>query len=317
MGEATTSFARDVKEEITRIEIDDEAKKSLLSAFCRINGLIHISGGKESLLLSTESAQIAKTLYSYVVSLYGPRARFAYTKGINFRKRVKYHVLIDDPDSVLNDLEVDYFSPKIPKECVKSEALAASYLAGAFLSSGSVNDPKSANYHLEFALSDEQYARWLMHLLNKAQGSHFSSKMVKRRKQWVVYLKKGEQIADLLIMFGANENCLRFENARVDRDFANQTNRLANLDAANFAKSLKAGERQKKEAIYFRDVVGLDNISSYKLQALIPLRIENEDATLEELAESLSEMFATTITKSNVNHLFRAMHEEYMKRHGE
>ena len=132
-------------------------------------------------------------------------ARFSYTRGINFHKRVQYHVLVDDPDYILGDLEVDFFSGKIPVNMVKGDELASNYLIGSFLASGSVNSPTSSNYHLEIAVNDEQYARWLMHLFNKVQNGHFEAKMAQRRKQWIVYIKKGDQIADFLILMGARE----------------------------------------------------------------------------------------------------------------
>ena len=316
MPEQTASFARNVKEEVARLEWEDERKRPFLSAYFRINGALHIGNGHESLLLSTESAQIAKVLYSFVTSLYGVPARFAYTKGMHFRKRVQYHVLLDEPDYLLGDLEVDYFSGKIPQNVVKGDSLASAYLTGAFLAGGSVNDPHSTNYHLEIAVNDEQYARWLMHLFNKVQNNHFDAKMTKRRKQWIVYLKKSEQIADFLILMGANDSCLHFENVRVDRDFANNSNRLNNLDTANFAKTMKASERQKKEVAYFVEEVGLENIMNPKMRLLMELRLSHEDASLEELANLMSEELASTVSKSNVNHLFRAIHQKYEETHG-
>ena len=317
MAEATLSFAREVKEEIVRLERSDESKRALLSGYLRINGMIHISGGKDSLSLSTESAQIAKTLYSYITNLYGVSARFAYTRGINFHKRVQYHVLVDDPDYILGDLEVDYFSGKIPVNMVKGDELASAYLVGSFLAAGSVNAPTSSNYHLEIAVNDEQYARWLMHLFNKVQGGHFESKMAKRRKQWIVYIKRSDQISDFLILMGARECCLEFENVRVDRDFANVGNRLMNLDSSNFKKTMKAAERQKMQIEFLESRGVLARMANPKLLLLAKLRKEHEDASLDELAKMLSEETATTISKSNINHLFRTINEVYQREHGD
>ena len=317
MAESTLSFARQVKEEIVRLDRPDETKRALLSGYLRINGSIHISGGKDSLSLSTESAQIAKALYSYITNLYGVPARFAYTRGINFHKRVQYHVLIDDPDYILGDLEVDYFSGKIPVNMVKGDEMASNYLIGSFLASGSVNSPTSSNYHLEIAVGDEQYARWLMHLFNKVQGGHFEAKMSQRRKQWIVYIKRSDQISDFLILMGARDCCLEFENVRVDRDFANIGNRLMNLDSSNFKKTMKAAERQIEQINYLESKGVIARMGNPKLMILARLRKEHEDASLDELAKYLSEETATTISKSNVNHLFRQINEVYKRERGE
>lgn len=215
--------------------------------------------------------------------------------------------------NILNDLGVDFFAPSFPKNLVGNPEQAAGYLTGAFLAAGSVNDPSSSNYHLEISLSDEEYAKSLSKEWNKLASHQFDSKIVTRRHHYVVYLKRSDQISDFLILLGAKEACLHFENMRVDRDFANIDNRLSNLDTANYGKTAKAAERQIKEIRYFVDLLGYDKIDNPKLRSLMKLRLAHEDASLEELAEFLSEELATTISKSNVNHLFRYLDEEYRK----
>jgi DNA-binding transcriptional regulator WhiA len=67
---------------------------------------------------------------------------------------------------------------------------------------------------------------------------------------------------------------------------------------------------------YFAEEVGLENISNPKMRLLMELRLSHEDASLEELANLMSEELASTVTKSNVNHLFRAIHQKYEETHG-
>ena len=306
----TLSFAKQVKEEAASSQRDDGAKRAFLSAFARISGYLVKREGKVHLELSSESAKTAKTIYGYVRDLYGIPARFSYTRSAGFLKRIYYHTIIDEEATdILNDLEVDYFDPKEPKHLLKNPEQIAGYLSGAFLASGSVNSPSSTNYHLEIALKDEGYAKWLSRLWNRLYGGLFESKVINRRGQWVCYLKKSDQISNFLILLGAKECCLRFENARVDRDFANVTNRLQNLDAANYGKASKAAERQIEEIHLLLEKTPLEEIENIKLRSLIEMRLEHPDATLNELATLLSEQWNTTISKSNVNHLFRALHE--------
>ena len=134
-----------------------EEQKALLSAFVKGGGSLRI-GSKQEIELSTESSTIAKMLYMSFSQIYGAKCRFAYTRGIGFRKKTKYHVLVENPDLILEDLHVDFFSSTIPATAHNEETKEA-YLAGAFLSSGSVNDPSSSNYHLEIATSDLVYAK--------------------------------------------------------------------------------------------------------------------------------------------------------------
>lgn len=305
------SFAGEVKEEIAKHQFPDSAIRSLLSSFTKTAGEIHISGGQEELDLPTEKANIAKFLYLTIKNVYGVAPRFSYTKGIGFRKRVKFHCLVPEADYILSDLQVDFFSGKLPKDLTLTPDQSAAYLAGAFLAAGSVNDPSSSNYHLEIALSDQTYANWISHLINRVSSHNFTSKVAKRRSQYVVYLKRSDQISDFLVLIGAPESCLKFENVRVDRDFANIGNRLANLDGANFSKTMEASQKQVRAIEYFVEHDGWGYFDNPKKKALMELRLEHKDASLDELRELLSEKLATTISKSNVNHLFRNLLEEY------
>ena len=302
----------EAKEEIAAISFPSECKKSLLSAFARISGSLRLTSSAEELDLSTESAKIAKCLYLSASSLFEKQPRLSYSRGIGFRKKTKYHVLLPEAGSTMNELEIDYFSSRIPSALVASDEQASSYLSGAFLAGGSVNSPESSNYHLEIAVNDPSYAKWLVHLITKAQDHHFSPKISKRRNQWIVYLKRAEQISEFLVLIGATSACLKFEDTRVNRDFANIGNRLTNLDKANMAKTLGAGARQKKEIEALLERFPPTHFNP-KERALMDLRVNNPDASLEELAVMLSEELATTISKSNVNHLFRYFHALYEK----
>lgn len=314
MERPLVSFAQLAKEEAAKAPRSDEEKRSLLSAFLRINGYLRLSGGSSGLELASESASIAKLIYQYLHELYGVEPHFAYTRSAGFLKRVSYHVLIDkEAEDILSDVGVDYFAPSFPKALLATPAEEAAYLCGAFLAAGSVNNPRSTNYHLEIALADESYAKALSKEWNKVAAHQFNSKIIARRKAWVVYLKRSDEIANFLILIGAKSACLQFENIRVDRDFANVDNRLRNIDSANFSKTVKASERQAKEIHYFVDLLGWERIENPKLKALMRLRLAHPDANLEELAQLLSREFNTTISKSNVNHLFRYLDEEYRK----
>ena len=308
------SFALKVKEEIASLPFDDASLRPLLSSFAKGSGSIRLS--ERVLDLSTESSKIAKLLYSGLSSIYGVPVRFAYSKQMRLRKAVQYHVLCSDLDYILSDLEVDLLSPSLPKSLLANEQDEQSYLAGAFLSKGSVNDPHSSNYHLEIACEEEGYAKSLAKLINKSRSFPFNAKVARRRSQFIAYLKRSEQISAFLTYIGATASCLEFENIRIDRDFSNVGNRFNNLDAANMEKTVSAASRQLKEIAFFKKGQAFPEIYSEKLKALMRIREDNPDASLSELAALLSEELSCQISKSNINHLFRKLHEEYQIKHG-
>lgn len=308
------SFAQKVKEEaISNLDWSDNEKKCLLSSFVRLNG--YASLDMYSLKLHHESAQVAKKIYEIIHTLYGLDAHFAYTRNSSFNKNIVYHIEIDKgAKAMLDDLEIDYLDPIFPKDFIKKKQGEGAYLSGAFLASGSVNDPRSSNYHLEISLNDESYAKSLLSLWKKAKYPYFEPKMVKRRNSYVLYLKKAMQIQDFLIMIGAKESCLEFIDIMSLRDLNNNGNRLMNIDAANVSKTLKASERQIKEIQYFLEYP-CPELSNPKIQALIEIRLNNPESSLDALSILLSEELSSEVSKSNVNHIFRKIHEEYVKRH--
>jgi cell division protein WhiA len=314
MNEKTLSFAASVKEECAALSRPDEEKRSLLSSFVKTTGRLHKTSDGTSLELVSESAAIAKAVYGDLRDLYGVAVRFAYTRSAGFLKRVNYHIIVErEVDDILDDLGIDLLEGKLPSFALQTTEQQAAYLCGAFLAAGSVNDPSSSHYHLEIALSESAYAKWFLHMWRQIANHHFSAKAVERRGKTVLYLKKAEEISDFLVLIGAQEACLRFEDIRVDRDFANIGNRLQNLDSANMGKTLKASERQVQEINYFVGLLGYEGIENIKLRSLMKLRIAHPDATLEELSKMLSEELASEVSKSNINHLFRYLDEEYQK----
>lgn len=315
-NEQGISFAMEAKEEIAAHQFPRDLQRSLLSGFAKTNGTLRLRGGHEELDLSSESAKVAKLLYTIAMHRYEQAPHFAYSRSSMGGKKTRYHVLIPNPDAVLTDLKVDFLTGKINPEVVQGDEEASCYLSGAFLASGSVNDPSSSNYHLEIAVSSPSYAKWLSHLINKVLGHHFTSKVSQRRNQWIVYFKRSEQISEFLVLIGATDACLKFESVRIDRDEANIENRLRNLYNGNMDKTLKVGEKQVRHILFLKEKYGEDAFPSEKTQALAELRLAHPDASLGELAELLSEELSSTVTKSNVNHLFRAIEARYHEEGG-
>lgn len=315
--EPELSFSQKIKIELSSRPYRDEELRAALSAFVKINGTLSIRDRKASLFLKTENPAVARFLHQAIERIYGLPSRFVYTRERAFHKRTLFHVIIEEgADDLLADLEIPILEGKINKSLVSGDELIGGYLAGAFLASGSVNSPKSSNYHLEIALNDESHAKWFLKLIHRYRARSFDAKSTTRRKRFVVYLKKSDQIADFLIAMGATECALEFEDVRVDRDFSNIENRLQNLDLANYMKSSAAARRELEDIAVLERFLGSERLESEKERLLYSLRKDNPDASLRELASLLSERLGVTVSRSNVSHLFHALHlkaERYRK----
>lgn len=309
------SFTREVKEELCSNEYPSQDRlRALLAAYIRINGSLVFRDKKSYLSLSSENAKISAFIYKTLNDIYKSDARLIYETKTNLGKNRIYTIEIQEAsETILEDLDISFLEGKISKNIVRNDDTISGYLAGAFLASGSVNSPATSNYHLEIALNSENYAKWLSKLFSKYKNSDIEPKIVKRREQFVIYFKKSDQISNFLIMIGAVSSCLEFEDARMNRDLVNSQNRLTNMDTANMKKIYETGLRQVEEIKLINKVVGIENIENNKIRLLCSLRLENESASLVDLAELMSEKLGKDITKSNINHLFRSIHEMYMR----
>lgn len=307
------SFTSQVKEELTQNEYTSlERLRALLAAYIRINGSLVIRNKATRLTLKSENAKISKFLYTTINEIYDAHAKLKMTTKNNLRKHTVYSIEIDEAsDTILEDLEVSFLEGKISKNIVRNDDTISGYLAGAFLAAGSVNSPETSNYHLEISLNSENYAKWLSKLFARYKNSNIEPKIIKRRDNYVIYFKKSDQISNFLIIIGAVSSCLEFEDVRANRDLINNANRLENMDTANMKKMLETGLRQIKEIELIDKKLGIKNIPNEKAKLLCRLRKENESASLLDLANLMGEELDKPITKSNINHLFRYLHELY------
>lgn len=305
MAESKTafSFSKAVREEVAAIERGKEASLALLSSYFRLRG----KEENGALVFFTEQAQIARSIYERTREAFNERSRFAYTKGKGYLSRTFYKVIVEDPRGT-KKAELRLTNGDVDPFFHQDDLVEMAYLAGAFMASGSVSSPSSSNYHLEIACPENE-TQPLLRFISKT-GPKFPFKATKKGKKSIVYLKKSAFISDFLIYIGATQNCLQFENALVDRDFASMANRFSNIDGANYRRSQEAGEAQiraieraSRNPGYLRE--------NPKLSTLVDLRLTHPDASLNELARMMSETLGCTISKSNVNHLFRKIMADY------
>lgn len=183
---------------------------------------------------------------------------------------------------------------------IKNSCCQRAFLRGAFLSVGSISDP-AKGYHLEFVFTDAKKAGQLQSVL---QDFDIDGKIVLRKKYYVVYLKEGESIVDLLNVCEAHVALMAFENLRILKEMRNSINRRVNCEAANITKTVNAAARQIEDIAYIRDHGGLSRLPD-NLRQMAEVRLEFPDAPLKELGEYLE----PPVGKSGVNHRLRKLSE--------
>ena len=300
------SFASDVKKELTTLEVHREHARAELAALIRMNGSLSIVNQQFVLNVQTENAAIARRLYSLLKDHYEVRSELLVRKKMKLKKNNVYIVrLKDGTKKVLSDLDImdlSVLTSGVSDEIMGNAQKMRSYLRGAFMASGSVNNPETSRYHLEIFSIYEQHNNDICEMLNYYD---LNARTLERRNGYISYLKGAEKIADFLTLIGATNSMLKFEDVRIVRDMRNSVNRLVNCETANLNKTIDAASKQIENIRYIDERVGLGALSG-KLQEIAELRLEYPEISLKELGEIIP---SGAISKSGINHRIRKINE--------
>ena len=301
------SFASETKKELTNLEVKDCCGLAELSALIQMNGSLSFTNKKMAVDVQTENAAIARRIYTLIKRYYPVTVELLVRKKMRLKKNNVYIVrLVNEAKRILQDLEIMgegfEFKNVISSHLIKKDCCKRAYLRGAFLAGGSVNNPETSSYHLEVSSLYQEHSESLCELMNSFD---LNGKSLERKKGFITYLKEAEKIIDFLIIVGANNAVLKFEDIRIVRDMRNSVNRLVNCETANLNKTIGAAFRQVENIKYIDETVGL-SVLPEKLREIAELRVAHQDVTLKELGEMVS---SGPISKSGINHRLRKIDE--------
>lgn len=302
------SFSSKVKGEICRSSnLSKEEATSQLSAIMKVSGTISFASGKQlSFKITTENPAIARLIFKLLKEHFNIHTKLMVKRSNSLKKNNIYMVVITEDmgvKSLLKETKIlkeedglislDY---GIDSTLIASEECKRSYIRGAFLGGGSISNPEKT-YHLEFVTHSIEYAEDLCKLINKYG---LTSKVIQRKSSYIVYIKEGEQIVDLLNIIGAHSSLLELENIRIMKEMRNNVNRLVNCETANLSKTVNAAIRQVESIRLIQREIGLARLPK-NLRDIAELRLNYPDESLKELGEMLD----PPVGKSGVNHRLR------------
>lgn len=294
------SFTVRVKNEITKHESNRSSSIAELSAIMR-NNSINENG---IIKINTENASLARRIYTLLKSLYDIQIKITVRSNFNFKKSLIYILEINEKlSTIINDLCINDDIPRT--YIIDNEDEKTSYLKGCFLAKGSINDPKSSRYHLEFLVDSLEYSNFLKNLLDEY---NLNSRVLRREKGYMVYIKEAEKIGDFLRIIKAYNAVLYFEDIRIYRDHKNMTNRLNNCEQANVNKIIATATKQVDDINLIIEKSSLDLLDDKTKEACI-YRLKYQESSLLELSEIMTLETGENVTKSGLNHRFRRVRD--------
>ncbi|WP_461613393.1 DNA-binding protein WhiA [Clostridium sp. Marseille-QA1073] len=301
------SFSLKVKNEICRYtDLNKKEAIAELSGIMKASGTLGLGANKAmSFKVITENPAIARLIFKLLKEHFNIHTKLLVKRSNSLKKNNVYVVMITEDMNVKELLlEVGVLTNKdflgldysIPERIISEESHKRAYIRGAFLGGGSISNPEKT-YHLEFVTHNLDYANELSNLIN---SYGLSSKVIQRKSSYVIYIKEGEQIVDLLNIIGAHSSLLELENIRIMKEMRNNVNRLVNCETANLSKTVNAAVRQVESIKMIQNEIGLNRLPK-NLREIAELRLEYPDESLKELGGMLN----PPVGKSGVNHRLR------------
>ena len=290
------SFSSSVKLEL--LQKKDTARHCVIASLCAVINLCgsyKLSGDKKDdyVMISSENDCIALLAAELIKELTGKKPALSF-----FEDRPAVIVTEDKAYDILSAAGFTRDAAIIDEEPVDplitaSDCCKRAYLKTAFICCGSVTDPEK-NYHFEYVNTDYSHAICLKKLMS---SFGIDAKIAERKNHYIVYIKEGEQISDMLNLISAHKALMEYENKRIIKDVRNNVNRIVNCETANLNKVVKSSVRQREAIEFIRQRVGFSYLSP-QLEEIARVRLENPNLSLKELGELLE----PPVGKSGVNH---------------
>ncbi len=305
------SFSGKIKAELARHWTENaESQVAEIAAIVSMCGKVSINSSEQySLRIRTENLSVARKYFTLLEKTFNIVSECCVSQNrehgnVSYTIILKTHEeavrvlqasnLIDAQGEIAEELTIH------KNQILRHASSKRAFLRGAFLAAGSMSNPEKS-YHIEIVCADEKRAQQIQALINSFD---LDAKVIMRKRTFVVYLKEGSQIVDLLNIMEAPIALMEMENIRIMKEMRNSVNRKVNCETANINKTVSAAVKQVEDIQYIRDTVGLGDLPE-GLKEIADLRLEYPNASLKELGDLLT----TPLGKSGVNHRLRKLSE--------
>ena len=283
------SFSSGVKEELYRhISPARHCQLAELAALLHFNGSIGVGTTGIFLQIHAENALVVRKCFTLLVKTFNIKTDVVVRRNTG-KDNYSYYIYAKGEELLA-----------IRDTIVQAVCCKRAYIRGAFIASGSMSDP-SKSYHFEIVCNDENQAEHLKEIMN---SFGVDAKIVQRKRTYVVYLKEGSQIVDILNVMEAHVALMNLENVRILKEMRNSVNRQVNCETANINKTVNAAVKQIEDIKFIQEKGRLQELPD-NLYEMAQVRLEHPEAPLKELGAYLN----PPVGKSGVNHRLRKISE--------
>lgn len=304
------SFSLEIKEELeTRIDTAKHCQIAEFAAIMAFCGKVRRrTGGLMGLELTTENEVVRRKVVELAIKAFSASEESFKVEYEGKNNRI-IHIFINDEKLIAKILMAikwcdDNFTVVEPvfvnHRIIQKECCKRAFIRGAFLAAGSISDPNKS-YHYEIVCEYEEDAVQMQELL---KFFNLDAKIIQRKRNYVTYIKEGNNITDVLNIMGAFVSQMKLYNVMILKGMRNDVNRKVNCETANLNKTIEAAVKQIRDIEYVRDTVGLESLSD-GLREVAEIRLKNPDMKLKDIGELLN----PPVGKSGVNHRLRKISE--------
>lgn len=248
-------------------------------------------GEPRPIVFKTEYTLVAEKYYKLMKKLFGAEPEIVVKQG---SRKATHHYTVTETDKMC----IRKIMKSAANQPEKRDCCRRAWIRGAFLVCGSISDP-NRSYHFELVCGSRTAAARLLEIVEET-GVH--PKMIRRRNDYVVYLKEIAEISDMIGLMGSRVGLMNLENVRILKEMRGNVNRKVNCETANINKTVSAAVRQIEDIRLIDERMGLNRLPN-GLDEMARIRLQYPEASLQELGELLD----PPVGKSGVNHRLRKL----------
>lgn len=304
------SFSSNVKDELSKqVSTARHCQIAEIAAIVSLCGRITISeDDRYSIKVHTENIAVARKYFTLLKKTFNIRTEISIRQNTYLKKSRTYTISVKSHKDTIDiltatklldsDGEINENMSIVDNVVIMNQCCKRAFIRGAYLATGSISDPEKF-YHFEIVCSTMKKAEQLQKIIVSFQ---IDAKIVERKKHFVVYIKEGSGIVEILNVMEAHVSLMELENVRILKEMRNSVNRKVNCETANINKTVSAAIKQIDDIRYIKETIGLSKLSD-GLEEMALVRLENPEASLKELGMLLE----PPVGKSGVNHRLRKL----------